>query len=114
MLLSFSVAVLFNDVTRILLFADQQSIQYIERDEGERFFTMDQYAHDFYKKIVLLKYFRNYMKEHLVKMGDRQTKQAEDMARLPYLNNWFRTRHVICFHLTNGIVQVCSHLLDKS
>jgi len=101
-----SVAVLFNDVTRIILLADQQRIQYIDRDGVESFHSIAQYPQDLYKKIALLKYFRNYMREHLVKMGDRQSQEAEDMARLPYLNNWFRTRHAICFHLTNGIVQI--------
>src|SRR5205807_2453243 len=63
-----------------------------------------------YKKIVLVKYFRNYMNDHLLKLeknGDKNEKKQEDeITRLPYLNNWFRTRNAIVFHLTNGTVQI--------
>lgn len=105
-----SVGVLYNDLTRIVLLADGHNLQYIERDGTESYHTFDKNPEHLYKKIVLVKYFRNYMNDHLLKLeknGDRNEKKQEDViTRLPYLNNWFRTRNAIVFHLTNGTVQI--------
>jgi len=47
------------------------------------------------------------MKEHLLKTGEKpKPRDGDDLVRLPYLNNWFRTRNAIVFQLTNGTVQV--------
>lgn len=32
--------------------------------------------------------------------------EADDMARLPFLRRWFRTRSAIVLHLSNGTLQV--------
>ncbi|RWS09043.1 polo kinase 1-like protein [Dinothrombium tinctorium] len=102
-----SIGILFNDITRIALFADGHNLQYIERDGTEHFHALDCYPQTLFKKITLLKYFRNYMNEHLVKTGENvKTNDIEDITRLPNLNNWFRTRNAIVFHLTNGTVQI--------
>ena len=105
-----SVGVYFNDATRIVLLADSHNLQYIERNGTESFYTFDKYPEDLYKKITLLKYFRNYMNEHLLKLekanGDKEARKEDDITRLPYLNNWFRTRSAIVFHLTNDTVQI--------
>lgn len=58
-------------------------------------------------QITLLKYFRNYMSEHLLKAGANITpREGDELARLPYLRTWFRTRSAIVLHLSNGCVQV--------
>lgn len=58
-------------------------------------------------QITLLKYFRNYMSEHLLKAGANITpREGDELARLPYLWNWFRTRSAIILHLSNGTVQI--------
>ncbi|MBN3323354.1 PLK1 kinase, partial [Atractosteus spatula] len=59
------------------------------------------------KKITLLKYFRNYMSEHLLKAGANITpRDGDELARLPFLRHWFRTKSAIVLHLSNGTVQV--------
>lgn len=58
-------------------------------------------------QIKLLEYFQNYMSEHLLKAGANVTpREGDELARLPYLLNWFRTRSAIVLHLSNGTVQV--------
>ena len=102
-----SHGVLFNDLTRIVLMADEQTLQYIDRDNQEQFLPYLSYQDHphLYKKVTLLRYFKNYMNEHLLKTGEKHA-ESDDIARLPYLNNWFRTRNAIAFQLTNGTVQV--------
>lgn len=103
-----SIGILFNDATRILLLADEHNLQYIDRDGSEYFYLIENYPEYLKKKITLLKYFRNYMNEHLLKCGDKRAdlEEKDELTRLPYLNNWFRTRNAIIFHLTNGTVQM--------
>lgn len=61
----------------------------------------------FSNQITLLKYFRNYMSEHLLKAGANITpREGDELARLPYLRTWFRTRSAIILHLSNGTVQI--------
>ena len=66
-----SVGVLFNDSTRLLLNEDGDSLQYIEKDGKETFFTMKGYPETLCKKVTLLKYFLSYMNEHLLKVRSR-------------------------------------------
>lgn len=55
----------------------------------------------------MLKYFRNYMSEHLLKAGANVARrEGDELARLPYLHLWFRTKSAIVLHLTNGTVQI--------
>lgn len=44
------------------------NIQYIERDSTEHFHTLKVFPDSLTKKVTLLKYFRNYMSEHLLKV----------------------------------------------
>lgn len=102
-----SVGVLFNDSTRLLLGEDGESMQYIDREGKEEFYGLSAYPDTLYKKVTLLKYFRSYMSEHLLKagasVGDRP---VEEGVRLPHLRTWFRTRSAIVLHLSNGILQI--------
>ena len=45
-------------------------MQYIQRDMTEDFLTLSTFPESMYKKVTLLKYFRNYMSEHLLKVSD--------------------------------------------
>ncbi|XP_070269769.1 serine/threonine-protein kinase PLK1 isoform X2 [Myotis yumanensis] len=102
-----SVGVLFNDSTRLILYNDGDSLQYIERDGTESYLTVNSHPNSLIKKITLLKYFRNYMSEHLLKAGANITpREGDELARLPYLRTWFRTRSAIILHLSNGCVQI--------
>ena len=44
------------------------NVQYIERDGAEHFHTLKAFPETLTKKVTLLKYFRNYMSEHLLKV----------------------------------------------
>uniref|UniRef100_A0A8C8RU15 Serine/threonine-protein kinase PLK n=1 Tax=Pelusios castaneus TaxID=367368 RepID=A0A8C8RU15_9SAUR len=102
-----SVGVLFNDSTRLIMYNDGDSLQYIEQNSSESYFTVRAYPSTLAKKITLLKYFRNYMSEHLLKAGANITpREGDELARLPYLRTWFRTRSAIILHLSNGTVQI--------
>jgi len=43
-------------------------MQYIERDGTERFHSLDVFPDRLSKKVTLVKYFRNYMSQHLLKV----------------------------------------------
>uniref|UniRef100_A0A8C4ZUD4 Serine/threonine-protein kinase PLK n=1 Tax=Gadus morhua TaxID=8049 RepID=A0A8C4ZUD4_GADMO len=102
-----SVGVLFNDYTRLMMYADGDSLQYIDKAVVESFLNVRSYPPGLSKKITLLKYFRNYMSEHLLKAGANMARRdGDELARLPYLSYWFRTRSAIVLHLTNGTVQI--------
>ncbi|XP_073504406.1 serine/threonine-protein kinase PLK1 [Phyllobates terribilis] len=102
-----SVGVLFNDSTRLIMYNDGDSLQYIERNNAESYLNVRSYPSTLTKKITLLKYFRNYMSEHLLKAGANITpREGDELARLPFLRTWFRTRSAIILHLSNGTVQI--------
>ncbi|XP_048728781.1 serine/threonine-protein kinase PLK1-like [Ostrea edulis] len=102
-----SVGVLFNDSTRLILLANGENVQYIERDGTEHYHTLKVFPETQTKKVTLLKYFRNYMNEHLLKAGANMTpREGDDMTRLPFLRHWFRTRSAIVLHLSNGTLQI--------
>ena len=84
-----------------------RNIQYIERDGLEHFHTIKQFPESLSKKITLLKYFRSYMNEHLLKAGaDVKPREGDEMTRLPFLKTWFRTRNAMVLQLSNGTLQV--------
>ncbi|KAM9856497.1 serine/threonine-protein kinase PLK1 [Aulostomus maculatus] len=102
-----SVGVLFNDYTRLIMYADGDSLQYIDKAAAESYLSVRSYPTTLNKKITLLKYFRNYMSEHLLKAGANMARrEGDELARLPYLSLWFRTKSAIVLHLTNGTVQI--------
>ncbi|XP_030005646.1 serine/threonine-protein kinase PLK1 isoform X1 [Sphaeramia orbicularis] len=102
-----SVGVLFNDYTRLIMYADGDSLQYINKTAAESYLSVRSYPQTLNKKITLLKYFRNYMSEHLLKAGANiARREGDELARLPYLSLWFRTKSAIVLHLTNGTVQI--------
>ena len=46
-----------------------RNLQYIERDGNEFLYTLQAYPDWLQKKITLLKYFRDYMSQHLLKVN---------------------------------------------
>lgn len=46
-----------------------RSLQCINRDLSEEFYTLSSFPDSLYKKVTLLKYFHSYMTEHLLKAG---------------------------------------------
>ncbi|XP_077575861.1 serine/threonine-protein kinase PLK1 [Stigmatopora nigra] len=102
-----SVGVLFNDYTRLIMYADGDSLQYINKKDEESYMSTATFPPALNKKITLLKYFRNYMSEHLLKAGANMARrEGDELARLPYLSLWFRTKSAIVLHLSNGTVQI--------
>ncbi|KAF3687912.1 Serine/threonine-protein kinase PLK1 [Channa argus] len=102
-----SVGVLFNDYTRLIMYADGDSLQYIDKSAVESYLSVCSYPSALNKKITLLKYFRNYMSEHLLKAGANiARREGDELARLPYLSLWFRTKSAIVLYLTSGTVQI--------
>jgi len=102
-----SIAVLFNDNTRMVLMPNADSVQFIDNANREVYFTMKRFPNELQKKVVLLRYFNQYMQQHLMKAGaDAASIRASDMARLPYLRIWFRTQSAIVLFLSNGILQL--------
>lgn len=128
-----SNGVLFNDSTRILLYANGDQIEYIDKDINEYYYTLRTFPESLIKKVTLLKYFRNYMSEHLLKVGLRfflcysssliiiylkagasmAPKEGDQFSRLPFLRTWFRTRSAIILHLSNGTLQINFFAVSK-
>ena len=52
---------------QIMLMSDDENFHYIERDLTEHYHTLTKFPKSLYKKVTLLRYFRNYMHEHLMK-----------------------------------------------
>eukprot|EP00088_Acartia_fossae_P047488 TRINITY_DN5148_c0_g1_i1.p1 TRINITY_DN5148_c0_g1~~TRINITY_DN5148_c0_g1_i1.p1 ORF type:complete len:588 (-),score=124.11 TRINITY_DN5148_c0_g1_i1:437-1945(-) len=102
-----SIGVVFNDSTKLLLLADGHNIHYIDYEAQEHYYTITEYPTTVEKKVKLLNYFKNYMKEHLLKAGANMEKGEEDvLSRIPALNTWFRTSRAVVMHLTNGTIQI--------
>ncbi|CAP28863.2 Protein CBR-PLK-1 [Caenorhabditis briggsae] len=104
-----SVGVLFNDNSRIMLDTAGGELTYIEKSNKEHYFSMHNgdIPQTLNKKVTLLKYFRSYMNDHLVKAGEgSEQRVGDELARLPTLRVWFRTKSAIVLHLSNGTVQI--------
>jgi len=102
-----SIGVLFNDFTKIQLLRNEEDIHYIERNNTEHYHSLSNFPPEFTKKVTLLKYFRNYMNEHLMRTcGGMAPREGDELARMPSLRTYFRTRSAIVLHLTNGTLQI--------
>lgn len=75
---------------------------------------MREYPQMLEKKVKLLNYFMNYMKEHLLKAGaNMQIREGDELSRIPFLKTWFRTSRAVVMFLTNGTLQVWVKYLIK-
>jgi polo-like kinase 1 len=102
-----SVGVLFNDATKFILDAAGEQVQYTDRANTEHYHLVNEYPRELEKKVTLLRHFRSYMNEHLQKTGANFAKRdGDELARLPCLNTWFRTKSAIVMHLSNGTLQI--------
>jgi len=110
-----STSVLFADKTRMSVMQDGTCL-YVLADgievSSEDCNRSQSVRDDFDRKRAIVEYFRAYMQKFLKQatnsnQSDGETlKNEKRIARLPYLNNWYRTKDFICFHFTNGIVQI--------
>eukprot|EP00095_Tigriopus_kingsejongensis_P002999 maker-scaffold784_size97500-snap-gene-0.29 protein:Tk02999 transcript:maker-scaffold784_size97500-snap-gene-0.29-mRNA-1 annotation:"polo-like kinase 1" len=102
-----SIGVLFNDITRLLLLSDGSNIHYIDFEGHEHYYTLTNFPTTLEKKVKLLNYFRNYMKEHLLKAGANiETREGDELSRIPSLKTWFRTSRAVVMQLSNGTLQI--------
>jgi polo-like kinase 1 len=102
-----SIGVVFNDLTKLLLLADGSNIHYIDYEQAEHYYTLNEFPSTVEKKVKLLNYFRNYMKEHLLKAGaNMEVREEDQLSRIPALKTWFRTSRAVVMHLTNGTMQI--------
>jgi len=102
-----SIGVVFNDLTKLLLLADGGNIHYIDYDGVEHYYTMNEFPATVEKKVKLLNYFKNYMREHLLKAGaNMEVREEDQLSRIPALKTWFRTSRAVVMHLTNGTMQI--------
>lgn len=85
----------------------RSNIHYIDYDGLEHYYTLHDFPTSLEKKVKLLNYFRNYMKEHLLKAGaNMEVREGDELSRIPSLKVWFRTSRAVVMHLTNGTLQV--------
>jgi len=102
-----SIGVVFNDLTKLLLLADGTNIHYIDYDQVEHYYTLNEFPATVEKKVKLLNYFRNYMRDHLLKAGaNMEVREEDQLSRIPALKTWFRTSRAVVMHLTNGTMQI--------
>ena len=88
-------------------FNPSRNIHYIDFEGGEHYYTLKEFPTSLEKKVKLLNYFRNYMKEHLLKAGANiEVKDGDELSRIPALKTWFRTSRAVVMHLSNGTLQV--------
>lgn len=102
-----SVGVLYNDSTRIVLHQNGEQLTYLNKEYQEQVCKKTEYPPELKKKVSLIEYFRKYMTEHLLKAGAAAApREGDELARLPHLRTWFRTRSAICLWLSNGTMQI--------
>ncbi|KAB7494847.1 Serine/threonine-protein kinase PLK1 [Armadillidium nasatum] len=76
-----SIDVLFNDLTKLLLIPDGH-----ERSGQEHYHRLSDFSQSICKRVTLLRYFRNYMNEHLLKAGATMApREVDELARIPSL-----------------------------
>ena len=75
-----SFGVLFNDRTWLLLLADGDNLEYIERSGSESYHTLRLFPESLAKKVTLLKHFRNDLVKNCksLKAGGRVKPKAVD------------------------------------
>jgi len=101
-----SIGVSFNDQTKLILLPDLLNMHYIERGGKEYYYSSEVYPPELQKKVKLLNYFQQYMKENLLKTGGKAPNASTCIARLPNLWTWFRTSRAVVMILSNGTVQI--------
>ena len=93
-----------------------RNIHYIDFEGGGHYYTLKEFPTSLEKKVKLLNYFRNYMKEHLLKAGANmevcsqnnvqrrnvisrnipmQVREEDALSRIPALKTWFRTSRAV-------------------
>ncbi|XP_071557610.1 serine/threonine-protein kinase polo [Temnothorax nylanderi] len=102
-----SVGVMYNDGTRLIMMSNGYNIHYINREGDELYYTVKDYPAHLEKKMKLMNFFLKYMNEHLMKAGGSiSMKRGDELSRIPYIHQWFRTQTAVVMQLSNGTVQI--------
>ncbi|KAL2915687.1 Cell cycle serine/threonine-protein kinase cdc5/MSD2 [Polyrhizophydium stewartii] len=114
-----SVGVYFNDLTTIILAADNHHFEYLHYNRnGSRTvmhrdaYTFDNFPESLNKKVTLLRHFRGYMRENLFRTFASNPDTAPRIESLDYLTKYLRTREGVFFRLSNNTLQL--NLLDHT
>lgn len=100
-----SLGVSFNDQTKTVLLVDG-SLTYVSKDGAETYHNIKQYPEHLEKKVKLVKYFNQYMKENLLRPINATVANTTCIPRVPTLFTWFRTSRSVVMSFTNGTLQV--------
>ena len=101
-----TIAVFFNDCTRLTSLPNENDLLYMTKQGHESYYHVNQTPASLNKKMQLLAYFKDYMKQNLVKLGEQESRQDEDLSRVPVMHHWTRTRSAIVMYLSNGTFQM--------
>jgi hypothetical protein len=90
------------------LFFFSRAIQYVERDGIEKYHTLDCYPPELEKRMKILTSVQALlMQENFIKSGGSVLpRKGDELFRIPFLRQWFRTSRAVVMHLTNGTLQV--------
>ena len=83
--------------------------QYRSKDNLETFFSVTKCPKEYERKLALLQDFETYMTHNLAKTGASMSREGDEIARLPILQCWIRTKNSVNFLLSNGTYQ-CNFL----
>uniref|UniRef100_A0AC34R5V4 Serine/threonine-protein kinase PLK n=1 Tax=Panagrolaimus sp. JU765 TaxID=591449 RepID=A0AC34R5V4_9BILA len=108
-----SFATAFSDRSSLIMDACKEHCQYRSKDDEEAFFSVKRCPKQYEKKLSLLNDFEAYMTQNLAKAGESMSREGDELARLPYLQCWIRTKSYVIFFLSNGTYQ-CNFLADHS
>ncbi|RUS27596.1 hypothetical protein BC938DRAFT_483021 [Jimgerdemannia flammicorona] len=110
-----SVGMYFNDATTIIIASDQQSFEYIHSTKDpvrgqavatRKSYHMQDYPAELQKKMLLMKYFRDYMAENLIKASYVQGGDEGPRKNLDFLTKYLRTKNGVMFRLSNRVLQI--------
>ncbi|XP_043941693.1 serine/threonine-protein kinase PLK3 isoform X2 [Protopterus annectens] len=100
-----SVGVLFNNGTHMSLSADQRTVHYYLTNAKYFAFPVSAIPEQLKEQMRVLKYFADYMENHLMEGGDLPS--AEEQGAYPLLLlQWVKTDHALLMLFSNGTVQV--------
>merc|ERR1712150_148085 len=101
-----SVGVVFRDKSKLLLFADKITLQYVNEEGHEEYHKLEKHTSDIDKKVKILHKFMDHMNQ-LVRAGSKiELKEGDAMSRVPSIKKWFRTTNAVVMYLTNGTLQI--------
>jgi serine/threonine protein kinase len=112
-----SIGVHFNDSSKIIRSADENTFEYIERKSSgapsspvREKHVVQHYPEPLKKKVTLLRHFASYLTDHhkrdglpLCAFDDSRPVAKSNMV---YVRKWLKTKHAVLFRLSNRTIQV--------